>query len=292
MTLSRRTLLAGAASVAVGAVAAPCARHALAGSVVGVADGILASGAVDPTRLSPAVRLFESKRATVVLFGDSIVSGLGLRESSSRWSDRVQAMLRRDSQTALMTIDNRAVPGQAIVSERPTFDTETRREVFAGGRLVDHAFATFPEGTPRERTPRVVVIVPSINEIIVSQQPTPADRAALALSGLHVVRDHLLRLGTQHVVIPPMVLPTQRFDDTTPRDVIDEVTVFNRAALASGTVSAVDYGIGRPDLYGSEDRFFDEGYDRHNDGLHPGPLGHSAIAHAMFAVLRSLAVRW
>lgn len=213
----------------------------------------------------------------VVIFGDSIVYGYATK--ANRWSNIVTSNLKTDKRYRAVTIINRSVPGQSIISKRAK--QKDRNGVTIGGELFNHVLATYPIGTSRTRIPSYVVIVPSINEIIVSTQPTPEKNVEYAISGLTMIKQYLIDRGVRNVYITSMLQSSAAWDDTTPQEVNKTINLFNEQLRAKGMLNMSSYNLNLDGIMGSDPTYFIG-----TDNLHPNQSGHNILAKNMTEFLK------
>lgn len=213
----------------------------------------------------------------VVIFGDSIVYGYATK--ANRWSNIVTSNLKKDKRYRAVTIINRSVPGQSIISKR--VKQKDRNGVTIGGELFNHVLATYPIGTSRTRIPSYVVIVPSINEIVVSTQPTPEKNVEYAISGLTMIKQYLIDRGVRNVYITSMLQSSAAWDDTTPQEVNKTINLFNEQLRAKGMLDMSSYNLDLDGIMGSDPPYFIG-----TDNLHPNQSGQNILAKNMTEFLK------
>lgn len=228
------------------------------------------------------------KPINVAVFGDSIVYGYHL--DGLRWTDLLQNDLTSQPDYKHVTIQNFAVPGQSIVADIPVYyDNEGTK---LGGRLVDLVREVYPENTERSNMPDVVVLVPSINEIVASKQPTIQGKAEQATAGLLDAVTYLKKLGVEHVKVTQMLSPTARWSNTCSFDVALAVDIFNSGLIQQvqdvAPFSLENNGLTiDPAENGSDEAFFKDADIKNmpNDGLHPDEQGQLVLKQQIEAEL-------
>ncbi|NBU33204.1 hypothetical protein EB118_15245 [bacterium] len=227
----------------------------------------------------------------IAIFGDSIVYGYKL--DGMRWTDLLQNDLTSQSDFKHVTIQNFAVPGQSIVADIPVYyDNEGAR---LGGRLVDLVRELYPENSASSSLPEIVILVPSINEIVASKQPTIQGKAEQATMGILGVIAYFKKLGVKHVKVTQMLSPTERWSDTCSFDVNYAVDYFN-TYLSERIHGVAPYSLESTEISksssvnGSDEAFFKDTDTKKmpNDGLHPDEQGQLALKQQVQAEVLKL----
>jgi lysophospholipase L1-like esterase len=195
-----------------------------------------------------------------------------------RWTDMLQNDLTNQPDYKHVNIYNFAVPGESIATDNPIrFDSEG---VMIGGRLVDRVKEMYPENSDSFSLPEIVILVPSINEIVASKQPTIQGKAEQATLGILEVVAYFNKLGVENVKVTQMLSPTERWSETCSFDVNYAVDYFN-SYLSEQIDGVVPYSLEsmktskNSSENGSDEAYFKEANTINvpNDGLHPDEQG-------------------
>ena len=226
------------------------------------------------------------KMGTVAVYGDSIVSGYNL--AGDRFTDILGTYLLNDPVLSQVKIENHAVAGQAIISNHPLrFDEDGE---LIGGRLIDKLIQTYPADSPG-LLPDMVVIIPSINEIVGSDNPyTPESRAQHAIDGLLLAKAYLENMGTK-VVVTTMLETVPGWGSSTGVDINGIIGIFNKMLVLSG-FNPLDYTLDFDKIPGGDDEYYElpDSDGKPNDGLHPDKNGQDALAETIFGQIRELLI--
>lgn len=214
----------------------------------------------------------QTANRSVVVLGDSIVYGYAT--PVRRWTDIVQSNLKNKNKFKDVKIINQSVPGQSIISTRAKQTDKNKLTI--GGELYNHVLSLYPKSTPKSKLPTTVLIVPSINEIVVSTQSTSEKKVEYAISGLKMIRQYLISLGIRNVYITSMLQSSIAWDDTTPQDVNKTIVAFNNQLKANKMLSTSSYNLDLDNILGSDNTYF-----INTDNLHPNQKGHNHLANQM-----------
>ncbi|WP_433255724.1 SGNH/GDSL hydrolase family protein [Streptosporangium sp. CA-135522] len=261
----------------VAAPTGPATYHAQAMAISYRADGDhrADSGAEAFTETSPSWYYLSgvdviggtSRRAGVVAFGDSITDGYGSRPGAdNRYPDELAERLAAMGRP-------RAVLNQGIGGNRVTVDSAC---------LGDKATSRFRRDVLGQPGVGTVIILEGINDIGMSEAPTPIGAPPTDVSAKEIIAGHrdLIRqarakgLRVIGATLPPM--KGSRYYTVRSEAKRDEVNTWIRASGEYDEVVDFDRELASPS---DEDRL-DPAYDV-GDHLHPNDAGYRAMAHAV-----------
>jgi lysophospholipase L1-like esterase len=234
----------------------------------------------DTTTSTTVEVLVEPLHGRVDIHGDSIVAGYHM--NGMRWTDMLTLQLNSTEEFSGIAINNFAVPAQTIQSEAPVWMAPDNVQL--GGSLTDKILAMYPKNSTEPR-PDAVIVVPSINEFVLTQQTTDDEKIAYAIQGLQNIKAYLNSIGITNVVFTNMLSGTPYFDGRFPTDYNRLVAMFNSSLAQSGLDVLPGMDLDDNDDGIADDTYFTDpttgSYDLddavYNDGLHPNAAGHVSI---------------
>lgn len=242
------------------------------------------NSAVDPAVMRPAERLEDVNPFKIGVFGDSIVNGYLTCGGGNPWPTQLEIALNDRVNGIPVKITNFSVPGETITSPTPQnwYDANGNR---LGGNLVERIFEIFPRELSPESLPDMVIIVPSINEFILTSASTPEEAISLATNTLDLLNNYLRSIGISKVLFTEMLRPSDNWiipGSTT--NIQDLITLFNNtlAGLLGDSHMLQGNNLDLDNPIGSDIEFFNYNDNEKStclsDGLHPTSIGQSRIA--------------
>ncbi|MCA9347506.1 SGNH/GDSL hydrolase family protein [Candidatus Saccharibacteria bacterium] len=238
---------------------------------------------IDPIEiheLSPPERISNTE-FKIAVFGDSIVNGYKVCGGGEAWPKITQDILNSSGDHSQnVVISNLSVPGETIISPTPEnwHDQEGNN---LGGSVINRVVEQIPPNIKKEDLPDMVIIVPSINEFILSGKPTDDEKVQYALDALSFINNYLRGIGVQKVLFTQMLRPSNGWSAPQNIEEIQNlITLFNAKLNQVFNVNTLEgNNLDFDNPIGSDSQYFVINPDTAclADGLHPNSDGQSVI---------------